>query len=261
MTNPIDAPTLEKPLLALDRVTKDFSSDGGQVARALDEVSLSINKGETLGVVGETGAGKSTLIRCATRLCDVTRGRVFFNGTDITDHHQSELVPLRKRMQIVFQDPYGSLNPRHRVGSIIGEPLVIHENAQGTELKDRVEEAMKLVGLDPAASDRYPSDFSGGQRQRINIARAMILKPEFVVCDEPVSALDVSVQAQILNLLQDMQTEFGLTFLFVSHDLDVIRHMSTRVAVMNKGRIVECQPTSELFAAPQNAYTKSLLGC
>lgn len=229
------------------------------MAHAVSRVTLDIRRGETLSLVGESGSGKTTLARCLARLCDVTSGRVVFDGKDITHFDFDELRPIRKRIQFIFQDPFGSLNPRHRIGSIIGEPLVVHGEADGAELREMVERLMETVGLEPSHYDRYPAEFSGGQRQRISIARAIALRPDLVICDEPVSALDVSVRAQILNLLQDLQKQLGLTYLFISHDLPVVRHVSDRVAVMYLGKIVELAPVEALFEQPQHPYTQVLL--
>jgi oligopeptide/dipeptide ABC transporter ATP-binding protein len=222
-------------------------------------VTLDVHRGETLSLVGETGCGKTTLARCILRLTDVTGGRILFDGEDITQLSSEKLRPLRRRVQAVFQDPYGSLNPRHRVGAIIAEPLVVHRIGDRADRSRRVGELMELVGLDPAHHRRHPAEFSGGQRQRISIARALALKPDLVVCDEPVSALDVSIRAQILNLLSDLQKELALTYFFISHDLSVVRHVSDRVAVMYLGRLAEVASAAELFTAPRHPYTRALL--
>ncbi len=216
-------------------------------------------RGETLGLVGESGCGKSTLARCVLRLYDLTAGRIVFDGEDVSHASRRELRPFRRRAQLVFQDPYSSLNPRRRVGSIIGEPFAVHGVARGKERMRRVQEVMEVVGLNPEDFNRFPSEFSGGQRQRIGIARALALRPELVVCDEPVSALDVSIRAQILNLLNDLQEELGLTYLFISHDLSVVEHVSDRVAVMYLGKVVEVADAADLFLRPRHPYTAALL--
>jgi oligopeptide transport system ATP-binding protein len=230
-----------------------------QEVQAVDGVSLHVRRGETLGVVGETGCGKSTLARCITRLYNLTSGRVMFDGDDISTLSRRSLRPYRLQMQMIFQDPYGALNPRRRVGSIIGDPFAIHGIAAGAERKRCVQELMELVGLNPEHYNRFPAEFSGGQRQRIGVARALALHPRLIVCDEPVSALDVSIQAQIINLLADLQDELGLTYIFIAHDLSVVRHVSDRIAVMYLGKLVEIAPTEELFTRPRHPYTNALL--
>lgn len=235
-----------------------FGTARGTV-RAVNEVSLDIEQGETLGLVGESGSGKSTLGRLILRLVEPTSGSVRFSGHDVLAARGAELRRMRRDMQIVFQDPFGSLNPRMRVRDIVSEPLVIHNSTSPAERASRARDLMKAVGLDESALDRYPHEFSGGQRQRIGIARALALKPKFIVCDEPVSALDVSVAAQIVNLLARLQREFGLTYLFISHSMPVVRYLATRIAVMQRGNIVETGATEQITTAPAHPYTRSLL--
>jgi len=241
---------------------RDLSKHYQQV-RAVDGVSLEIDRGETLGLVGESGCGKTTLGRCLLRLIEPTSGEIEFDGIDLRTLDRRRLRELRQRMQIIFQDPYSSLNPRMTVGEIIAEPLQIHRSANRNvgyrRWAERVVELLGLVGLEPDHARRYPHQFSGGQRQRIGIARALALNPEFIVADEPVSALDVSVQAQIVNLLQDLQERLGLTCLFISHGLAVVRHLSTRVGVMYRGKLVELAPAAAIYSHPLHPYTKSLL--
>jgi ABC-type oligopeptide transport system ATPase subunit len=228
--------------------------------RAVDHVSFHIHRGETLGLVGESGCGKTTVGRTLLRLIPATGGTVRFDSKDVYAASGATLKSLRRDMQIVFQDPGGSLNPRMRVAAIIGEPLVVHGLCKpGPELRERVEQLLERSGMPRAAADRYPHEFSGGQRQRIGIARALALEPKFIVCDEPTSALDVSIQAQILNLLKDLQRDFGLSYLFISHDMAVIKHMCNRIAVMFKGKIVEEGTRDQVIHAPQHKYTQSLL--
>jgi oligopeptide/dipeptide ABC transporter ATP-binding protein len=246
-------------LLEVDNVRKEFPTHSKEVVRAVDGVSLEVFKGETLGLVGETGCGKSTLARCMAHLYDVTSGSVSFEGTEISTLSRRAMRPVRREIQVIFQDPYGSLNPRRRVGSIIGDPFAIHGIAAGNERKRRVQELMELVGLNPEHYNRFPAEFSGGQRQRIGVARALALRPKLIICDEPVSALDVSIQAQIINLLADLQNELDLTYVFISHDLSVVRHVSNRIAVMYLGRIAELAPTNELFGDTRHPYTRALL--
>ncbi len=235
-----------------------FSRRVGAV-RAVDGVSFDIREGETLGLVGESGCGKSTTGRAILRLIRPTSGRVFFDGIELTGLSEKDIRALRPRMQMIFQDSYSALNPRHSVGKIVAEPLVIHRAARGQELRDRVAELLELVGLNPACMDRYPHEFSGGQRQRVGIARALALHPDFIVCDEPISALDVSIQAQVVNLLQELQERLGLTYLFIAHDLSMVRHISSRVAVMYLGKIMELTDRDELFENPLHPYTESLI--
>ncbi len=227
--------------------------------RAVDGLSFSIRKGETMGLVGESGCGKSTTGRAILQLHRPTSGTVQFEGVELTRLKGEPLRKMRRQMQMIFQDPYASLNPRMTVGSIIGEPLDIHNLAKGREKQQRVEELLRVVGLNPYFANRYPHEFSGGQRQRIGIARALAVNPSFIVCDEPISALDVSIQAQIINLLEELQDEFGLTYLFIAHDLSVVRHISDRIAVMYLGKIVEVADRLELYENPLHPYTKALL--
>lgn len=259
-------PTTEKPLLVVDDLKTHFPIRSGLLQRvtshfkAVDGVSFHVKPGETLGLVGESGCGKTTVGRTLLRLQPSSGGRVIFDGHDVFNASGPELQKLRRDMQIVFQDPAGSLNPRMRIASIVGEPLVIHGMIESkAELRERVENILERCGMPRAAADRYPHEFSGGQRQRIGIARALALEPKFIVCDEPTSALDVSIQAQVINLLMDLQKEFNLSYLFISHDMAVIQHVCKRIAVMYKGKIVEEGTRDEIIENPQHRYTQSLL--
>jgi len=252
-------------LLKVENMKKYFPIMRGVIRRkigdvkAVDDVSFEIHKGETLGLVGESGCGKTTAGRVILQLYTATAGRIFFKGKDITKLEGDTLRKIRPKMQMIFQDPHASLNPRMTVGSIISEPLVEHGLLRGRDCQKRVDELLELVGLNPSHASRYPHEFSGGQRQRIGIARALALNPEFIVCDEPIAALDVSIQAQVVNLLEDLQAEFGLTYLFISHDLSMIRHISDRVAVMYLGRIMELGSRKDLYENPLHPYTQALL--
>jgi len=254
------------PLLEIRNLTKIFplgeSIFGGGArgeVRAVDDVSLNIHSGETLGLVGESGSGKSTLGRLALRLIEPTSGSIMFEGHDLLAARHSEMRSLRRDMQIIFQDPFGSLDPRMRVEDVITEPLIIHERISPAARRTRVGELLRAVGLDASAMRRFPHEFSGGQRQRVGIARALALRPKFIVADEPVSALDVSVGAQIVNLMAQLQREFGLTYLFISHSMPVVRYLATRIAVMYRGKIVEVGGTEQITERPAHAYTRSLL--
>ena len=256
-----------QPLLQVRGLRMHFPVTEGMIARrhigdvkAVDGVDLAIQRGETLGLVGESGCGKTTMGRCILRLEKPTAGEILYNGIDIANLGRRELVALRRRIQVIFQDPYSSLNPRQKVGSIIGEPMMVHGVEKDPRRRaDRVRELLSVCGLNPNFADRYPHEMSGGQRQRVGIARALALNPEFIVCDEAVSALDVSIQAQIINLLEDLRDKFNLTYLFIAHDLSVVRHLCQRVAVMYLGRVVELAECDELFDNPLHPYTKALL--
>jgi oligopeptide transport system ATP-binding protein len=262
-------PTETRPrgddLLRIDALTMHFPITKGMfrrqvgTIRAVDGISFDIARGKTLGLVGESGCGKSTVGRAILRLYDPTAGRIVFDGTEITGMAGETLRRLRPRMQMIFQDPQACLNPRMTVGSIVAEPLNEHGAARGRQRRERVSELLNAVGLNPRFADRYPHEFSGGQRQRIGIARAIALNPDFIVCDEPIAALDVSIQAQVVNLLQDLQARLGLTYLFISHDLSMVRHIADRVAVMYLGKVVELAPRRALYAAPLHPYTQALL--
>lgn len=258
----------DEPLLAAENVKKHFPVEQSTLNRlfgeekyvhAVDGVSLTLNQEETIGVVGESGCGKSTLGRTLARLYNPTSGTIQFAGEDITDASGKRLKSLRKDIQVIFQDPLSSLNPRKTVGEIVAKPLAVHDIATGEAKDERVAELFEEVGLDPASRNRYPHEFSGGQRQRIGIARAIAVEPELIIADEPVSALDVSVQAQIINLMKRLQNEYGLSYVFIAHDLSVVKHVSDRVAVMYLGKIVEQGPTNAIFQNPQHPYTRSLL--
>ena len=258
--------TPQQPLLQVTDLHKHFPIREGLLierkvgeVRAVDGVSFDVLPGETLSLVGESGSGKSTTGYCVLQLMKPTSGSVKFEGTELTELGREELRRMRREMQIVFQDPYSSLDPRMTVGDIVGEPLIVHGIGTRRDRSARIRDLLDVVGFNPSYTNRYPHEFSGGQRQRIGIARALALSPKLIVCDEPVSALDVSIQAQILNLLKDLQRDFGLTYLFIAHDLAVVRGMSDRIAVMNRGQIVELGPAEEVYTNPQDDYTKALL--
>ncbi|MFD1178333.1 ABC transporter ATP-binding protein [Paenibacillus puldeungensis] len=255
----------DKVLLEVKGLKKYFPARGKgedgnkRIVKAVDDVSFHILKGETFGLVGESGCGKSTTGRTISRLYDVTDGSILFDGQDLAKMNERELKPFRKRMQTIFQDPYSSLNPGMNVAQLISEPLGIQGFKNKKENREKVLELLEKVGLKPEHADRYPHEFSGGQRQRISIARALSVKPEFIICDEPISALDVSVQAQVVNMLEDLQEEYGLTYLFIAHDLSMVRHISDRIGVMYLGKLVEVAPSDELYDHPAHPYTQALL--
>jgi oligopeptide/dipeptide ABC transporter ATP-binding protein len=258
-------PNMKTPLLELRGVSKFFVSNHGtfkkeqKTVRAVEDVSFDIHRSETLGLVGESGCGKSTLGRTILRLYEPTAGSITYEGLDITSIPEREMRPLRQKLQIIFQDPFASLNPRMTIGNIVSEGLVLRGISNLSEREQRTEELLSLVGLRSDTMRRYPHEFSGGQRQRVGIARALAVEPEFIVCDEPISALDVSIQAQVVNLLQDLQHQLGLTYLFIAHDLSIVKHIATRVAVMYLGSVVEIADAESLYAEPKHPYTRALL--
>ena len=252
-------------ILEVRDLVKHFPMGGGffgqnqKVVHAVNGITFKVRKGETLGIVGESGCGKSTAGRTIIRLYEPTSGQIFFEGQDVTKAYGSDLLNLRRKMQMIFQDPYASLNPRMTVGDIVGEGLDIHKLASGQARTDRIYELLEVIGLNPEHANRFPHEFSGGQRQRIGIARALSVNPRLIICDEPISALDVSIQAQIVNMLEELQEKMGLTYLFIAHDLSMVKHISHRIAVMYLGRIVELTDSYELYKNPQHPYTKALL--
>ncbi len=254
----------KKTIIEVNELTKYFPVNKGMFSKksyvkAVDRVSFNIKEGETLGLVGESGCGKTTTGRTVLKLYKPTSGNIIFEGKDITNLSDSEMLPYRKKMQMIFQDPYASLNPRMTVGDIVGEALDIHNLLKGSERIDRVRDLLNKVGLNGDHINRYPHEFSGGQRQRIGIARALAVEPSFIVCDEPISALDVSIQAQVVNMLEELQEELGITYLFIAHDLSMVKHISTHIGVMYLGRLVEKAESNKLYAEPLHPYTKALL--
>jgi oligopeptide transport system ATP-binding protein len=256
---------MSHPLVEVHNLKKYFSVSRGtfsqteHVLKAVDNVSFAVDRGETLGLVGESGCGKTTVGRTIIRLYDATAGKVIFDGIDIFQLPEKEMLPIRRKMQMIFQDPYSSLNPRMTVGEIIGEPLEVHKISVGKAAKERIHELLDMVGLCKEHSGRFPHEFSGGQRQRIGIARALAVEPDFIICDEPISALDVSIQAQVINLMENLQEKMGLTYLFIAHDISMVRHTSNRIAVMYLGQLVELAESWELYKNPLHPYTQALL--
>jgi oligopeptide/dipeptide ABC transporter ATP-binding protein len=265
LADPKPAASRDRPLLEVRNLVKEFPVHGGILSRVIDrvravqDVSFEIGRGQVLGLVGESGSGKTTVGRSILRLIEPTSGEVIFDGVDIVSLGPEEMRQQRRQMQIIFQDPFASLNPRMTVGEIVGQAIDIHDLARGREREDRIADLLTRVGLTPAHARRYPHEFSGGQRQRIGIARALAVKPSFLVADEPVSALDVSIRAQVVNLLEDLKEEFGLTLLFIAHDLGIVEHISDRVAVMYLGRIMEIASSRDLYTNPRHPYTQALL--
>ena len=258
--------TSDHVLMHVENLVKHFPINQGIViqrqvgaVRAVDDISFDVHTGETLGLVGESGCGKSTTGRTILQLYRPTSGKVNFDGVDLVKLKGEDLRKMRRKMQMIFQDPYASLNPRMTVGEIVGEPVIVHQVASGKEVQERVQHLLEIVGLDPAFANRFPHEFSGGQRQRIGVARALALQPSFIVCDEPISALDVSIQAQVVNLLEQLQQDFNLTYLFIAHDLSMVRHISDRVAVMYLGIIVELASRDEIYRSPLHPYSQALL--
>jgi oligopeptide transport system ATP-binding protein len=262
----VASPLKDNVLLRVEHLVKHFPITRGIIiqrsigaVRAVDDISFEVNRGETFGLVGESGCGKSTTGRTILQLYVPTSGQVYFEGTDLVGLDGNEMRRMRRRMQMIFQDPYASLNPRMTVGEIVGEPIIVHQTLKGPAMQARVDELLELVGLNPAFANRYPHEFSGGQRQRIGVARALALNPSFIVCDEPISALDVSIQAQVVNLLDDLQEKFGLTYLFIAHDLSMVRHICDRVGVMYLGVLVEQAERDDLYTNPLHPYAQALI--